>query len=362
MEKILILTDHLGYTFTSLKDGVSKSINASKLKKFLEKQGYEVRVESLHSIPENCKQKGVFVFYPSSEVNGLFYKEYIEDILLDLQYRGLILLPRFELFRAHHNKIFMEMIRNSLKEKSLKTIKSYSIYDLTDLKVLLPTIENKLGYPMVIKMSSGSGARGVGLAHNSKELRKKVKKMSSIVYHNYSTPWYSNVILSKAKRHIRNKISKKEEVNTYPQEKLIIQNFIPNLTYDYKVLIFGKKYYVLKRLTRDNDFRASGSGKFTFPVQITLELKEVLNTAKCLYYELDTPMLSVDIAYDGSRCHVIEFQCVTFGPYALQFSSIFFETNENGEWTSISSESTLEYEIGNSLHQYIQCREEIYEK
>ena len=356
MNKILILTDHLGYTFTSLKNDVNRSINTTRLKNYLEKSGYDVRIESLHSIPDNCKEKGTFVFYPSSEVNGLFYKEYIEDVLLDLQNRGLILLPGFELFRAHHNKVFMEMIRDSLKDKSLKTIKSYSFYGLNDLKKAISVVEHDLGYPMVIKMSSGSGARGVSLAHNCSELRKKVRKMTAVVYHNYSMPWYSMAALSKLKQKLYRIRGKKYETLTYPQEKIVIQNYISNLSYDYKVLVFVTFYYVLKRMTRENDFRASGSGKFMFPDSLTPELKMVLETAKKLYSQINTPMLSADIAYDGRLCHVIEFQCVSFGPYTLQFSSMYFEQNGHGEWTGIIAKSVLEKEIGKSLNRYITNR------
>lgn len=354
MKNILILTDHYGYTFTSLKNDVNKSINTNKLKICLEKRGYHVRIESLHSIPDNCKTEGTFVFYPSSEVSGLFYKEYIEDVLLDLQYRGLVLLPRFELFRAHHNKVFMEMIRDSLWNESLKTIKSYSVYGVEDLNNMFSVIEHCLGYPMVLKMSSGSGARGVALANTPRELKVKVRKMTSVIYKNYSTPWYSGVMLSKIKSRIKQVMGKKVNKITYPQEKVIIQNFISNLHYDYKVLVFGNKYYTLKRLTRKNDFRASGSGKFIFPESITPEIESILSMAKALYEELCVPILSVDIAYDGKKSHVIEFQCVSFGPYTLQFSPMYFKQDTNGKWISVRKKSTLEDEIGNALNRFIQ--------
>lgn len=356
MDKILILTDHYGYTFTSLKNGVNKSINTNILKQYLEGLGYEVRIESLHTIPNNCKEKGIYVLYPSSEVNGLFYKEYIEDVLLDLQNRGMVLLPRFELFRAHHNKVFMEMVRDSINDASLKTIKSYSLYGINDLDVLLPVLEQELKYPMVLKTSSGSGARGVSIANSRNELTQKVRKMTSVTYHNYSTPWHSSVTLSKIKQKIRKICGKVCYELTYPQEKIIVQNFIPNLNYDYKVLVFWKKYYVLKRLTRNNDFRASGSGKFIFPDSLSRELEVVLESAYRLYSEIDAPMLSVDIAYDGHICHVIEFQCVSFGPYTLQFSSMYFEKEENGQWKGVTVSSALEIEIANSLHAYITRR------
>jgi len=48
------------------------------------------------------------------------------------------------------------------------------------------------------------------------------------------------------------------------RSKFIVQEFIPDLSNDWKVLVFWDKYYVLRRKNRPNDFRASGSGLFSF--------------------------------------------------------------------------------------------------
>ena len=352
MEKILILTDHHGYVFTSLKGAAGNSADSKKVKSYLLEKGYEAHIASLHQIPEEWKQEGIYVFYPSSEVSGLFYKEYIEDVLLDLKLRGLKLLPEFPYFRAHHNKVFMEMMRSALSQRHLKTIHSYSIYDSGDLKKMLPLLEKELKYPMVLKMSSGSGASGVVLVKDRLELILKARKMTSIVYRNYSTFWHSSTTLSCWKRRMKKAMGKPDVPLTYPQEKIVIQNFIPNLKYDFKVLVFGEKYYILKRLTRDNDFRASGSGKLFFPKKLDDEIRLVLDTSEELFGELNVPMLSADVAFDGERCHVIEFQCVSFGPYTLQFSDRHY-VRSDGMWCTRMGESILESEIANALDRYI---------
>lgn len=351
MRKVIILEDHNGYTFTSLKNNGSNSIDNSLLKFELEKRGYIVEVESLHSHNLN-NVMDCFVFYPSSEVNGLFYKEFIEDVLLDLQYAGAILLPKFDLFRAHHNKAFMERLRSRLKDETLNLIHSRILYDLNDLKKDINLIEKEFGYPLVLKMSSGSGARGVSLANNRKQLYSKFNRMSCVKYHNYSMPWYSSVRTSKIKSKISNILKHRNEVKTYPQEKIVIQNFIEDLQYDYKILVFGDKYYVLKRLNRKNDFRASGSGKLFFDYEFNSELEDVLTTAHRLFELLDCPLLSVDVAYDGKTSYVIEFQCTNFGPYTLQFSDKYYIL-DGENWKEIQADSVLEEEIAESLDKYI---------
>lgn len=351
MQKIIILEDHKGYTFTSLTNNETKSIDNNLLKRLFIKMGYDVVVASLHEI-DKYDVRNSYVFYPSSEVSGLFYKEYIEDVLLMLKLRGAILLPRIELFRAHHNKAFMERIKTNIDDKSLNTIQTEVLYDIYDLKKNITFLEKKIKYPMVLKMSSGSGARGVALANNRNELYRKFSKMSAIRYRDYGMPWYSSIRLSQLKCVIEKYLFHKRRKLTYPQEKMIIQSFLPNLKYDYKVLVFGEKYYVLKRMTRDNDFRASGSGKLFFDYPFNDELIQVLNMAKKLYSELDAPLLSVDIAFDGKNSHLIEFQCVNFGPYTLQFSDKYF-TQKEGNWVEIRGKSILEEEIAKSLDYYI---------
>lgn len=350
--KIIILKDHNGYTFTSLKDDIHKSIKQEQLKSKLLEKGYDVSIISLLDICTNTSFESSYVFYPSNEINGLFYKEYIEDILLDMELKGATLLPRYTLFRAHHNKVFMEKIRASLTDDRLKTIKSVPLYDERDLRKNLKKIEYDLKYPVVLKMSSGSGSRGVALVKDCKTLKTRFLQMSAVKYRNYGMKWYSNPMLSKLKTNIKRLGQKSVGEHIYPHEKMIVQNFIPNLKYDYKVLVFGEKFYILKRLTRKNDFRASGSGQLIFPCIFDDEIRKVLDIAQLIFDELKIPMLSVDIAYDGKNCHVIEFQCVSFGPYTLQFSDRYYSKVGNN-WKETVGESVLEDEIANAIDWYI---------
>jgi hypothetical protein len=71
---------------------------------------------------------------------------------------------------------------------------------------------------------------------------------------------------------------------------------IPGLENDWKILCFGDKFFVLRRANRDNDFRASGSGKFVFRRDLP---KGMLEFALKVYLHLEVPNLSVDIAFNG---------------------------------------------------------------
>ena len=351
--KILVLHDDCGYVAGSLLPGARRMVDRSLLISQFKSKGYTVEEECLHDIVFPSKYKGWYVIYPSSEDAGGYYKEYIEDILLRLKLDGTILLPRFECFRAHHNKVFMELYRTTLQDNCLKTIKSMHFYSCDDVKKILE--KQDIQYPIVLKTSTGAGSAGVALASDSKELLKKVRKMGRISFRNIQFTYYAQIrtCIAKLYRKVRgiDIIQKKP-----PREKMIMQNFIPNLKCDYKVLVFAEKYYILRRKVRNHDFRASGSGKLEFPGEMSEVEYQVLDLAQKAYQAIDTPLLSVDIAHDGKTCHMIEFQCLNFGPYTLQFSECYYRKVE-GSWNEIRQKSILEIEMAMAIDWYIKKHE-----
>lgn len=348
MNRILILHDNRGYVAGSLLSDAGRKINIDLLKKKLEEYGCHVHVMNLHDLTFPSVYKGWYVIYPSSEDYGLFYKGYIEDILLRLELDGAILLPSFIFFRAHHNKVLMELMRNHMSIE-YRTLSSAAFYSIDDLKKLT---SRGISYPVVLKAAAGSGSAGVALARDEKELLKKAKKMGKITFYGVCYTRINKIrhCLGMARRKLMGiKVVELPE----PREKMILQKFVPNLSHDYKVLVFGEKYYILRRKVRDHDFRASGSGKLEFP-EILGEIETmVLDFARGAYEQIGTPLLSIDIAYDGERCHMVEFQCLNFGPYTLQFSSAYYQKEETG-WIEIHRKSILEEEMANAIIYFLE--------
>jgi hypothetical protein len=132
---------------------------------------------------------------------------------------------------------------------------------------------------------------------------------------------------------------------------IVVQNYIEGLTGDYKVLYFGNKYYTLYRQNRENDFRASGSGKF-FEVPEE-EHEGLLNFARKLTFEIDFPIIGMDIGFDGTNYHLLEFQMIHLGPYTLQAANFWHEFIDN-KWVRFEGESDLEEEFSRSIYEYIE--------
>jgi hypothetical protein len=351
MKEVLILTDYRGFFATSLPPGEAVcSIDVKKIDEQFSDLGFLTSIKTFSELERNRGYEGVFVIYASSETPGLFYKNYIEDVLLGLRDRGAILLPEFKYFRCHHNKVYMEIVKDGFQDARLKTIQSRSFGVLSE-------IEDKVemfSYPVIVKTSAGAGAMGVEIASDSRMMSKITKRLSKVSYKDAQWSWFRTSAFVKKLKTFYRKMTNNLLSTPYDEisEKIVVSNYIKNLQGDYKVLVFGEKYYLLYRKNRPGDFRASGSGLFEFPKDATDEVRSVLNLAKLAYGEIKQPLLSIDIGYDGKESHLIEFQCVYFGPYALQHSNGWFEY-KSGEWSFKEGTSDLEHEYTRTIIEYI---------
>jgi len=285
---------------------------------------YEVESLGFSEIA-NKDIKNSVVLYTSSEDQYSVYKNYIESIILDVS-GSVKLIPSFEFLKAHHNKVGMELLRNRLLPEQ-KTI-----FDTGFFGCVEELDEHKFigGWPKVFKVSFGAGSNSVALAYDKFQLLKIAKRLTRTFF----WPEFIYELIARIRR--KNYIYRSLHRNSF-----IVQNFIPDLDGDYKVLVYGKKYYILKRFNRPNDFRASGSGLFEFDISNKAELNLVLDYARECFFKLKTPLLSLDIAISNGKPYLIEFQAVSFGTLTAEKSKHSYEYVEN-KWHRISESCDLE--------------------
>lgn len=332
---MLILLDYrLGFYSSTRSRGAS--FDVSRLRVRFEQMGYTVFVKQFSELNlRNTNYKGTLVLYQSSEDQGLSYKDYIEDVLLGLTLQEALLIPDLPYFRAHHNKVFMEILRDvhgntECQRLASQTFGTYEEYQ----RLFVP--EN---FPVVLKPSAGSKSRDVAIAHNKKEADRYARSLSA-------TPSFFNFMLS-----CRNLFDRRGfSPISNNRSKFTIQPFIPNLLGDYKILVYGDKYFVVFRENRPNDFRASGSGRLSFPKDVP---REVLTFAKQIFENFDVPFVSLDIGYDGKTCYLFEFQFVLFGQYTVEHSAWYFFWNET-EWSRADKRSVVEDEFALAIHMHVQ--------
>lgn len=309
-------------------------MDQSVLKEALKQLGHTC--EFIHYTDINFRDldslRDKYIFYTSSEDEDLFYKSYVEDIIYGLELANIKVIPEYKYLRAHHNKNFMEIIRDLSSNKEIKNIQSnyYGTYEDFHHKI------DENNYPLVLKSAFGATSKTVTLISNRKEAIKKIKKFSRS--RNFKFEVWDTL------RAIRHKGYKKE--SKY-RKKFITQNLIPGMDRDWKILIFGNKYYVLERKVKENDFRASGSGLISYTKELPAGM---LDYAEKLYNEHQLPFFAIDVAFDGESFVLIEFQALYFGSHTLDTAPYYFKRDVTNSWHCIEEKSVLEIEVANSIH------------
>ncbi len=343
--ELIIITDYKNNFGSKWKANPYRSgLDKDSLKKLFEDEGISIEYINYSEIRfNNTTWKDKWILFSSSEDTGLYYKSYIEDIVLGLHLSGANLIPGFEFLKAHENKVFMEILRQTKIPSSIRTMESLTFGSIEEAQLLLK--KGKLKFPMILKNAQGAMSKSVYLIKEAKDLIKIVKQVG---------------------RTMNNKSWLKETVRKFKyigyknesryQKKFILQPFIEGLSNDWKVLIYGDKIFILKRQIKKGDFKASGSGlnystglSSKFPIQF-------LNFVYNFYQHLNVPHISLDFAFDGVNPYIFEFQCIHFGTSTHFKSKEYYQKTING-WELRENTFSLESVYVSSILQFISANE-----
>ena len=352
MRKLFILTDERGEFLVSKADFRNfTSMDVTRIADRFREYDYDVRICKFSEFDTDSDYTGNYILYQTSEAPGTFYKRYIEDLVFFLEKQGAIIMPCHEYLKEHHDKVFMEFLRKRFSDESLKSIRSLCYGSWVDAR-------NYTGkFPVVIKQASGSGSKGVYLARNKKQYLQYTKKAGRILISSglgdLIVTFWKNLVKKSIKLLYPSR-SGYVQYNTDPvSSAIVVQDFIPGLKGDYKVLFFSGRFYCLYRANRQNDFRASGSGLF---FEVPDEAQEgLLDFARKLTLEIDFPIIGMDIGFDGKAYHLIEFQMIHIGTSTLQRSQFWHEYHEE-KWIKYNGSSILEDEFARSFHEFINAK------
>jgi len=96
-----------------------------------------------------------------------------------------------------------------------------------------------------------------------------------------------------------------------PKEKgyVYFQEFIPDNKFDTRLVVIGNRCFGIRRYNRDNDFRASGSGKFYYDPELIDN--NCIKLAFELSKKLKTQCIAFDFLYHKGEYKVVEM-CFVF--------------------------------------------------
>lgn len=338
MKQIILLTDYKGHFGSNWAAKPYRSgMDLSVISDIFRKARYEPKVFTFSEIANaNIDLKDVPIIYTSSEDIGYHYKDFIEDVVLYLQSIGARLIPDFNHIRANNNKVFMELFLKPLRQ-ALDIGPDSHVFG-----VLEESLKTDRDYPVVIKEPKGAMSSGVTKADSPAEFDKKAKTISR-------SPYLKKDLKDNLRTYKHNDY-KKESLY---RNKFVTQEFIPGLQNDWKVLIFGDRYFIFSRPVRSGDFRASGSGFMSYKFGSHCEFPEgIFNFAKGIFDYLKIPQLSIDIAHDGSQFYLIEMQSLFFGTVGVIKSDVYFTQDGKG-WKPQTKDLSLETIYTESILLYL---------
>lgn len=193
---------------------------------------------------------------------------FAKELLFSLEHVGIKVFPDFKTAWHFDDKVGQKYLLEAL---GAPFVKSYVFYDR---KAAL-NWANITTYPKVFKLRSGAGASNVKLIKNVNECEKIIVQIFNKGFAQYNgfdrlkEQW----VHFKKNRDVKEFLKVLIRVFIKPKYALAkgrergyayFQDFIPNNDSDIRVIIIGNKAFAIKRMVRDNDFRASGSGKIIY--------------------------------------------------------------------------------------------------
>jgi len=174
-------------------------------------------------------------------------------------------------------------------------------------------------FPKVFKLRGGAGSANVRLAETKSEAMKLINKAFGHGFSQYDA-------LGNIKERIRKyQLGKTDSFDVvkgfiriiYPTKYAVIagrergyvyfQEFIQGNNYDIRVIVIDKKAFAIKRIVREHDFRASGSGNIKYEksnfndatIKLSFSLAQILQSQCVAFdyvYNNENPLL-VEISY-----------------------------------------------------------------
>lgn len=342
MKEITALTDYkdffgLKHYASPYRSGYDKEL----LRSYFASGGYQLNFLRFADVDfKNQNYKDKIFIYTSSEDKNYFYKSFIEDIIFGLEINNALIIPKFKYLRSNNNKVFMEILRDSLNSMSLSSL-SASYYGT---KEEFYKANLKIKEPLVIKTAEGSSGRGVFLSKDLKSTSKYIRFVSrteDLVFEFWDFG-----------RSLKHKGYTRE---SRFRKKFIVQEFIKGLANDWKVYIYGKRVYVFYRpIFRKRGIRASGGGYENYYYGAEAKIPEgLLNFANEIFKVLRVPNVSLDIGYDGEKFYLFEFQCLYFGTAGILFSNEFFIKRAD-HWEAIKEKLDQEKVYSDSIIEYLE--------
>jgi glutathione synthase/RimK-type ligase-like ATP-grasp enzyme len=247
-------------------------------------------------------------FHHSEPEDFLFAKQ----LLYSVEASGKKVFPDFHTMWHFDDKVGQKYLLEAL---GAPLVNSYVFYSKKEALKWAAVVD----FPKVFKLRGGAGSVNVKLVRSKETAINLINKAFGRGFRHDSE--YSPAdIWNKFRNHrasllqfikaVVHRIIPTEFARIHGREKgyIYFQDFIPGNKSDTRVIVIGDKAFAIKREVRENDFRASGSGKIIYDHnQIDLRC---IKTAFNINAKLNAQCLAYDFVFNGNEPQIVE---ISFG-------------------------------------------------
>jgi len=237
---------------------------------------------------------------------------FAKQLLFSIQSSGKKVFPDSDTMWHFDDKLGQKYLLEAINAPLVPT------YVFYDKKEALMWVKNTT-FPKVFKLRTGGGSQNVRLARTAGAAKKLINTAFGSGFSQYAA--WSN--LKERIRMYKNGLTSMFDVIKgiirlgYPtmfarvkgKEKgyVYFQDFIPGNKFDIRIIVIDNKAFAIKRMVRENDFRASGSGNILYEkehfndetIKLSFGLTDKLKSQSAAYdyIYLDGRPLLVEISY-----------------------------------------------------------------
>lgn len=242
--------------------------------------------------------------------------QFAKSLLTSLEIQGKKVFPNTATCWHFDDKIAQKYLLEAIGAPMVPT---YVFYTEEEALTWIDVVE----FPKVFKLKGGASASNVKLAKTRGDARRFVKQSFAKGYRQYRL---GEVLGENWRKYKKGLITWRDLLRPlyyqctrkYPNlfdhyhgrecGYAYFQEFIPNNSFDIRICVVGNRAFGLKRYTRENDFRASGSGNISYAkcdidercVQIAFDVANKLGAqsmALDFVFDTNNNPLIVEISY-----------------------------------------------------------------
>lgn len=217
---------------------------------------------------------------------------FARQLLHSIETNGKEVFPNFHTMWHYDDKVGQKYLLEAIGAPLVPT---YVFYNRKDAESWASTTS----YPKVFKLRNGAGSSNVRLVRSKDQAMDLIKQAFGKGFSHQRDAWeylqekWRLYKLDKSKfggvkYAFKRLFYVRKDERKYGLERgyVYFQDFVPDNEFDVRVIVVNKKAIAIKRMVRENDFRASGSGVLKFKreefeietIRIALEVARMLRS------------------------------------------------------------------------------------